>query len=306
MGLDVYLYTREQREANDLHNRASSAYYGRPDYDSLTEEQREALRSEIPPYASQTDIPSERYPEHLFNRRYLRSSYNGGGFNRAVPDFLGDKDATLDGIFEPVWQADHEPLVTVDEVVEPEVVYETGSELAAREPEIEVGEDDEPEDRAGEPGGVIDRRHLAALAETKRRALDIAERLHASDRLRVLTVSPNQFAGTEFLAVGDEAALRIYREHIAGMAPREPEGWYSTRGLDYVFGDGGATFVAAISGAERMFFRDDPWPAVHLIYRAGDEGFESYIQSAEITAEFIDEAVALIERDGSAYISWSG
>jgi len=45
---------------------------------------------------------------------------------------------------------------------------------------------------------------------------------------------------------------------------------------------------------------------VHLVYRASDGGFDSYVQAAEITAEFCDEAIALIERDGSCEMSWSG
>jgi hypothetical protein len=305
MGLDVYLYTREQGAANDAHNAASNAFYERPDYDSLTKEQRDEIRATIPPYASSTDVPSERYPEHLFNRRYLRSSYNGGGFDRAVPDFLGDRDATLDGIFEGVWEADRDVLVTA-EVVDPDAALST--ELAV----IETPRSEEEDDRAGDPGGVIDGRHVAALAEAKRKALDIAERLRNSDRLRVLTVSPNQFGGTDFLKVDDDAALRIYREHMAkrvdaGRAPfDDDDGWYSCREIEYVFGKGGATFLAAIVGAEKQFFSDNPWPAMHLIYRAEGDGFDSYVASAEITAEFCDEAIGLIERDGSAYISWSG
>ena len=73
MGLDVYLYSRAEQESDSTHG----------------------------------DVVSEKYPEHLFNRRYLRSSYNGGGYNRAVPDFLADPDrpaayGSLDWIFEPV------------------------------------------------------------------------------------------------------------------------------------------------------------------------------------------------------------
>lgn len=35
------------------------------------------------------DVPSERWPEHLCNRRYLRSSYNAGGFNQVVGNLIG-------------------------------------------------------------------------------------------------------------------------------------------------------------------------------------------------------------------------
>jgi hypothetical protein len=67
-----------------------------------------------------------------------------------------------------------------------------------------------------------------------------------------------------------------------------------------VFG-GGITILAAIPGKATFNI-----PGVHLIYRAADEGFESYVQSAEIVAEFCEEAIALISVDGSCEMSWSG
>lgn len=40
MGLDIYLYTREQMHANQLCDAASEALYGRADYGSLSTEER--------------------------------------------------------------------------------------------------------------------------------------------------------------------------------------------------------------------------------------------------------------------------
>lgn len=45
------------------------------------------------------DIPSEKYPEHMCKRNYLRSSYNGGGFNSVVRNLI---DEDLYTIFAPI------------------------------------------------------------------------------------------------------------------------------------------------------------------------------------------------------------
>ena len=260
MGLDIYLYARAEHEQNQAHNKASEELYERPDYDRLSDAEKSALYSALPPYASTTDVPSERYPDHLFNRRYLRSSYNGGGFNHAVPQMLATSDGnypeergSLDWIFEPVRLEDQYDI-----------------ELTA---------------------GSID-----ALRQAKARALEVVEALRASDRLRVMTVSPNMFS--EPPTYTDDDALRLYREAVAAGRIR-PDGWWSTKDMDG-FG-AGLTVLAAIPGKATFGI-----PGVHLIYRKDDEGFESYVQSAEIVSEFCDEAIALIERDGSCYMSWSG
>jgi hypothetical protein len=259
VGLDIYLYDKAQAEQNERHNVASTAFYERADYDSLTEEQKEAERAKIPAYAPWTTVPSERHPEHLFNRRYLRSSYNNGGFNHAVPEMLGtakndypDERGSLYWIFKPMgreWDGDDGNLTAAD----------------------------------------IDK-----LRECKARAQEIAADLTKCDRLRVTTINPNLFASAPQHT--DDEALAMYRAEL----PLHGDGWYS-KGPDLnVFGDG-LVVLAAIPGKASF----GP-PGVHLIYRASDDAFESYVQSAEIVAEFCDEAIALIERDGGARISWSG
>src|ERR1700759_2932071 len=89
MGLDVYLYPALDAAQNDASAKAEDAFYSRPDYDQLTKEERDAARAAYPPYAYARDVPSGLYPDHLCNRRYLRSSYNNGGFNHAVPEMIG-------------------------------------------------------------------------------------------------------------------------------------------------------------------------------------------------------------------------
>lgn len=228
MGLDVYLYSKAEREQNEAH------------------------------------VRSERYPDHLFNRRYLRSSYNGGGFNRAVPDFLSTADGgaypgqegSLYWIFEPMgreWDGD-EGALTADDVPK--------------------------------------------LAECKARALDVAERLRKVDPLRVEEIGNFLVQPT----MRQQDFLAWYRKEKAKRegkpSPFDSEGYSCREGT--VFGFAKGMEVLAITVGLGTFGE----PAALIVYRS--EAIDSYVESAEITAEFCDEAISLIERDGSAHISWSG
>lgn len=255
MGLDVYLCTTAEVAADRRYSEAANALYAREDYRQLTEGERTALHAALPSCAEHASVPSRRHPGHLFGRRYLRSSYNGNGFNAAVSELLGSMDdgrGTLTWIFEPV-RSDHQR----------DVVLTTDS--------------------------------VDVLRQAKGRALDVATDLRSSDRLRVMTVSHNAFIGIQ--RNSDNDALRLYREAIA-LGRVTGGRWWSSRDLT-VFGDG-TQILAATPG---VAFGDSP--GVHLIYRLGDEVLDSYVQAAEIVAEFCDEAVALIEQDGFCSLVWS-
>lgn len=210
MGLDIYLYTAIDAAQNDAHDKASEAFYERPDYDELTKEQRAAARRELPPYTPHVDVPSERHPGHLFNRRYLRSSYNGGGFNHAVPQLLstsGEKSypherGSLYWIFEPMgreWDGDSGELTHDD---------------------------------------------IPKLLECRDRAQSVADELKGSDRLCVLTVAGNIFSAPPTATEDD--ALRTYRETVARGTSFGDDAWYSTLGIE-VFGSG-MTLLGAVPG----------------------------------------------------------
>lgn len=261
MGLDIYLRTSNYAAASDARDQAWNEVYDSGRWNEMNEQEKDAWRA-ANPWPESGETASEQYPDHLFNRRYLRSSYNGGGFNHAVPSLLGsptdetypNQRGSLYWIFEPMgreWDGD-EGTLTADDVDK--------------------------------------------LRESKARALQVADELRKSDRLRVMTASPNMFS--EPPTTTDDEALAKYREAVAAGRIR-PDGWWSNAEMD-VFGEG-LTVLAAIPGKATFGI-----PGVHLIYRQADEGFESYIQSAEIVAEFCDEALGLIERDGSCSMSWSG
>lgn len=267
MGLDIYLYTRQQAEQNAAYDVASEALYtegpdGKTPRDKMSSEEYAAWGEQYS-YALSETVASVQHPDHLFNRRYLRISYNGGGFNHAVPQMLkssGEKEypnerGSLYWIFEPMgreWDGD---------------------------------------------AGVLTADDLPKLQECRDRAQSVVEELSGSDRLRVTTVAGNIFSGPP--TATDDDAIHTYRQVVARGPSLEPESWYSTQGIE-VYGTG-MTLLAAVPGKDTF-----GKPAVHLIYKAGDDGFTSYLQSAEIVVEFCDEAVSLIERDGGCSMSWSG
>src|SRR5690606_10226374 len=103
MGLDIYTYTAEQHHKSSTFSAAEDAVW--EEYSELYDEDYDAFKEKLDAATegleddTYTDVPSKKYPEHLFSRRYLRSSYNGSGFDRAVPIFTGNPEHTLEGIF---------------------------------------------------------------------------------------------------------------------------------------------------------------------------------------------------------------
>lgn len=298
MGLDVYLYTAEQAERNATYNKASEELYeegsdGKSPRDKMSDDEYKEWSARYS-YASMVNVPSERYPDHLFNRRYLRSSYNDSGFNHAVPQLIGAAGKTVTPARPTINWTDpqqHEADIARARDAQPaaeqrEYPHERGSLYWIFQP---MGREWDGDD------GWMSAEDIDGLREAKARALDVVRLLQESDKLRVYTVSPNMFSAPP--TTTDDEALAQYRSHLSERTTTL-EGWYSTGNID-VFA-GGIEIVAAIPG--RATFNI---PGVHLIYRA-TEAIDSYVQSAEITAEFCDEAISLIERDDRCQISWSG
>lgn len=264
MGLDIYLYAKDEQAASDAHSEASNALCARPDYDELTEEQRKDEWAKLPPYPKRVEVPSIAYPDHFFNRRYLRSSYNSGGFNRAVPDMTG-QEHDLYWIFEPV-------RGTGDSY---EFEMTTGS--------------------------------IGALEESLKRATQVAQELRECDPLRVDSASSMQGAADHLWNQPPREAevLQWYRAEKARRAGREKrdehfsEGYSCAKGTVLGFTQG-QEVLAVATGRDCL-----GGPAAIFIYRA-PEARDDYIKCAEIVAEFCDEAMNLIRRDGAAFLHWSG
>lgn len=259
MGLDIYLYEAAHHEQNERHEREWEALWGRKDRGEITEAEYDEQRKTITQWASHVDAPSAVDPSHLFNRRYLRSSYNEGGFNRIADNFGGHD---LYWIFEPL-----------------------GVEFDGWD-------------------GLLTVAHVEPLRECRSRALQVADEIRGWDRLRVTTIHGPLLGDREHQwskpptrdQVLDWAREELGRKHSMS-------GGYSCAKGE-IFPDG-FTLLAVTLGRAEFSFMSGPTVA-YAVYRADDESAEHYTHSALITAEFCDEAIDLIERDGSAYMSWSG
>jgi hypothetical protein len=260
MGLDIYLYEKAHHEQNARRKTEWESLWERKDKGEITEEQYDALRANLTPHASHTDAPSTINPEHLFNRRYLRSSYNEGGFN-SVAENVGGHD--LYWIFEPL--------------------------------NVEFDGWD----------GLVTTGHVVALQQCRERAIQVAEEIRTWDRLKVTEIRGPMLGAADHLwsklPTKDQVMTwvrgELAREHVI-------DGSYSCA-KGSVFPEG-FEVLAITQGAPRFAFFSDGDSVTYAVFRVEDAALESYVQSALITAEFCDEAIALIERDESAYMSWSG
>lgn len=262
MGLDVYLNSRAEQRTEDAFNAAWERFAEQWE-DKPDSPDKQAAVKALPTYEGRSSVASERYPDHFWNRRYLRSSYNGAGFNRAVPDMVGEEH-DLYWIFEPVIGDDPEPY------------------------EIPLSAEQIPD-----------------LEATRERAVAVAAEIRASDPLRTTTVSTHIGPADHMWSAPptQEQALAWYREEKQGHEGKPfpfGEGYSCAKGDIMGFSEGlevlGATLGRDVLGQ----------PCGILIYRMNPDLQEEYAQAAEIAAEFCDEAIELIKRDGSCVMSWSG
>lgn len=263
MGLDIYLSGNDDHLKMAEHEAAWEAWYEKwkdvPD-DDLG---KRASREEIPPYPGHRDVPSRRYPEHLFNRRYLRSSYNTSGFNRSVPDLTGT-DHDLYWVFDPLGDR------------------------------IDSGDDVR-----------LTAADAALLEQCRDRALTVTEELRTSDRLRVESFTSMIGEGVDHMwpappTTGEVLAwYRQERDRDRKVPPGYGEGYGCAKGTVFGFTEGAEVLAVTVGRDVRAS------PAAILVFRVDEETLTSYVQSAEITAEFCDEAIDLIAADGSCYLMWS-
>jgi hypothetical protein len=265
MGLDIYLLEKEVEERNNARDKAYEDLYTRKEKDEITEEEYEVLRKDLPKFESYPEVASKAHPDFWMNRRYLRSSYNGGGFNYAVPELLGDAEHQgFYTIFAPILPEDEEYLI-----------------------ELHL-------------------KHVVALRKCKKNADQVATQLRGNGPfLRVQTVEAESHLGdAEHLwakpPTSDEA-LAWYREQLARPESSGPfgESWSNAKGTFWGKPDSeGFNVLASVPGKDIL-----GRPCVHLVYR--NEAAGHYAMTADVAGEFCDEAIALIKRDGVAYIHWS-
>lgn len=94
MGLDISTWTKAEKAAAEAHD----AKFENFDYDKATDAEKDEYHN----WPRYTTVPSVKHPQDINERRYLRSSYNGGGFNNAVPRLTGNERDTYYHVFEPL------------------------------------------------------------------------------------------------------------------------------------------------------------------------------------------------------------
>lgn len=259
MGLDIYLTTDADNAAEKAYSEAWDELWSRKDSGEITEAEYDELRKELPSYPPKASVPAQADPEHLCDRRYLRSSYNASGFNRVVENTSGQD---LYGIFEDVYQGDQEEY--------PQQLTE-----------------------ADIPG----------LRSAAAKARATAEAFSAWDRLQVAEIG-RLVLGSQDHLWSEPPTEGQFLEWVRGEFARREAGndsftSYST-GKGDIFAEG-MTIVAASQG-RNGFFGSSCLVAV----RADDSTVEHYRNTALIAAEFCEEAISLIERDGRCWLGWSG
>ncbi len=250
MGLDISTYTKEQQDMQNAFEAKWGDSYperGTPEHDEWKKDWEAASYS--------TDVKSGRYPDNLNTRRYLRSSYNDGGFNTYVPRVTRNGDYHYYWVFAPA--------------------------LAGAEYLNECTDVD-------------------ALLECRKRAVEVVTALEAvrdKPTYNVVTESPTPL-GTA-VAIDAEGALALF-DGVTERNEESPWGGGYSNGAGAFWPDAEPLkIVAAINGKDVL-----GQPALHLIYQT--EFPESYLESAHVLVEFIDELIGLVRADGVAYMHWSG
>lgn len=207
MGLDISLYNG----AKDYESEHPDDFPGA----DASEADKEAWRQELSRrHREQEERNKSRlHPDHLCNRRYLRSSYNDGGFNRVVGKLLG---------------------ITLDDIFLPEAVPER----------VTAGGDDD-EDDYSPPSWP--KEHLSRARE---RAVECRDKMRAvALPLATFDVGPNMFSLPP--RITEEEALSIAAKQMERVTEKDNEAFgYNYSNKDGQFFLKGLEIVAAIPGVD--------------------------------------------------------
>jgi hypothetical protein len=143
MGLDVYLYrylrdpeevAAIEKEAEEFSEAAFEEVAGGRGYSQLTEEERERWRARAVAYnaergldewgsldsaSEKIELPSVKYPDHMFKIGYMRSSYNASGLNGVLGSRIGRSlydvfsEAGDNYVVKPDWERSREVAVAM-------------------------------------------------------------------------------------------------------------------------------------------------------------------------------------------------
>lgn len=210
-------------------------------------------------------------PKFWMHSAYLRSSYNEYGFNSVGPVLTGNPEATFDAIFSEV----------LDTAVEKEGVYWLGAYS------------------------------LDALRRAKDKAIDVAEKIDATEPFMVETIDFATVDSTLNLQMMDisklpshDAAVNLYLQererHGEQHGEQDGELQFSSyrRGHNHFFHEG----LEIVAAFKTLYYG---YPAVSLVYKQTDQWKQEYVQAANAAARFIARAMSIIQTNKEVELVWS-
>lgn len=144
-------------------------------------------------------------------------------------------------------------------------------------------------------GWVDDLDKVAEVRKNAVAAVEALEQLKGKAVRRSMDVTVVNPFNAQIPTTSEDEALALANEQLDKPNPFGG-GWSSSEGL---FLPDGINVVAVIPGQSIIGAL-----SVHVIYE--EPVHESYLESAKVLVEFVDELANLIKKDGRAYISWSG
>src|ERR1700749_2223295 len=133
MGLDIHLLDQDRRDYENAFDRQWKDFYERTA--GMTEQQRDVEAAKMPPYGPRPETYSRAHPDFWMGPRYLRSSYNGGGFNHAAPEILSipEDEGSFYWIFAPVHEVDaYDTTLTAEHLESLATCRDRARDIAAR------------------------------------------------------------------------------------------------------------------------------------------------------------------------------
>lgn len=217
------------------------------------------------------DLKSEKYPEHMCNRSYLRSSYNEGGFNSVVGKLIGKElyyifGMAFDGASQMPGYVEYD-----EETGEGGWWVPTPEQLqGCRERALEV---------VAELGAIL--RPLRCFDQPIYPFNDNIKPLSATEAI--------QYVYDQITKQQESYDKLTDEQKASGMW-----GGAFSNGQGHFFLDEPIKIVATVQGQNVLGA-----PCVHVVY---EDDITYYIQTAEIVVEMIDTMLA----NPGARMSWSG
>ena len=205
----------------------------------------------------------------FMNSTYLRSSYNGAGFDRVVPQLTGDETLTFQDIFFEALDNCFSPMT------KPEV--------------YEIDNDD------GDDGRTFWRKeNIPHLEMASDRAWDAFYKIKAADRFAqetLLLAHDND----SYERLDEDRATVTYLKEKNENKTGEPR---YRKGYNHFYHDG----LTIVSILQTMWASR---PTITIVYQVSEEWVIGYMEAAKAAAKFAQRAIDIIKKEGEVEFVWS-